>query len=39
MGQCVVKDCGFNVQKLNEPQRKNLNEFLKEVFFLNYYLI
>lgn len=31
MGQCVIKDCGFNVPNLGDHNQKNLNEFLKDV--------
>ena len=38
MGQCVIKDCGFNVQKLKDQDRKNLNDFLKEVLLSHMFL-
>ena len=36
MGQCVMKDCGFNTDKLSSPQKKNLKLFLTEVLIYNY---
>lgn len=31
MGQCVVKDCGFEYNKMNSSENQKLKEFLSEV--------
>ena len=33
MGQCIIKDCGFDSQKSAFAQKKNLRNFLTEVFY------
>ena len=35
MGQCIIKDCGFDNQKTTLAQKKNLRNFLTEVFHEN----